>query len=368
MAKYPNDDLFESTKMSFGEHLEELRVCLFRALIGLMIGFGIGLLVGTYVVDFIQTPLRNAMINFHVEKAIKRLETDYGKEFSPAIRSFIRTYQVVPEDMYFEVNELKRVLSTVQNENPKPQPDAKTTPPAVEKSAAKSPEPADNPNVQIVGDKPSPPNGVVVQARVLHKLDLKVTSLRADEAFMIWMKAGFVFGAIISSPWVFYQVWMFVAAGLYPHEKRYVNIFLPMSLTLFLAGAALAFFFVFDPVLQFLFSFNDKMNIGIDARISEWLSFVLVLPLGFGLSFQLPLVMLFLNRIGLVSLNAYIEKWRIAILAVFVISMVLTPADPVSMLLMALPLSCLYFLGVGMCKWMPKGKNPFAEADEIATK
>ncbi len=137
---------------------------------------------------------------------------------------------------------------------------------------------------------------------------------------MIWIKAALVVGAIVSSPWVFLQIWNFVAAGLYPHEKNYVHIYLPFSLGLFLAGAALAFFFVFDPVLKWLFSFNKWMNIDPDPRISEWMSFVLMLPLGFGISFQLPLVMLLLERIGVMSVGSYLSKWRISILVIFVVS------------------------------------------------
>jgi sec-independent protein translocase protein TatC len=117
-------------------------------------------------------------------------------------------------------------------------------------------------------------------------------------------------------------------------------------------------------VLDFLFSFNKALNIDPDPRISEWLGFVLILPLGFGISFQLPLVMLFINRLGLVSLATYLEKWRIAILAIFVISSILTPADPISIFLMAIPLTLLYFLGMGLCKWMPRIRNPYAESSE----
>ncbi len=152
-----------------------------------------------------------------------------------------------------------------------------------------------------------------------------------------------------------------MAAGLYPHEKNYVNVFLPISLSLFLAGAMLAFFFVFDPVLDFLFSFNKWMNIDPDPRISEWLSFVLMLPLGFGISFQLPLVMLLLERIGVVTIASYLDKWRLAILVIFVVSMLLTPADPISMLLMAVPLTLLYFGGIALCRWMPRRRSPFGE-------
>src|SRR5690606_24772397 len=102
-------------------------------------------------------------------------------------------------------------------------------------------------------------------------------------------------------------------------------------------------------------------NIDPDPRISEWLSFVLFLPLGFGISFQLPLVMLFLQRLGIIAVEQYLQKWRIAVLAIFVIAMVLTPADPISMLLMACPLTVLYFGGIALCLWMPKNRNPYSE-------
>jgi sec-independent protein translocase protein TatC len=93
----------------------------------------------------------------------------------------------------------------------------------------------------------------------------------------------------------------------------------------------------------------------------------MVLPLGFGVAFQLPLVMLFLNRLGVFSIEAYLSKWRVAIMVIFVVAMVLTPADPISMLLLAVPLTLLYFVGVALCKWMPGGRgNPFGQVSEPA--
>jgi sec-independent protein translocase protein TatC len=183
-------------------------------------------------------------------------------------------------------------------------------------------------------------------------------SLSAAEPFMIWVKAGVVTGLIISSPWIFFQLWTFVAAGLYPYEQKYVYFILPFSLGLFLAGASLAFFFVFKPVLDFLFSFNARMGISPQPRINDWLSFVLLLPLGFGVAFQLPLVMLIVNRLGLVSIEMMLGKWRIAVMIIFFLSMVLTPADPVSMVMLAVPLTGLYFLGVGLCQWLNKPPPP----------
>ena len=192
-------------------------------------------------------------------------------------------------------------------------------------------------------------------------IDIRVQTLNAHEAFMIWLKAAFICGFLIASPWVFYQVWSFIAAGLYSHEKKYVGIYLPLSLALFLGGAALAFFFVFEPVLDFLFGFNRAMNIHPDPRISEWMGFVLFLPIGFGVAFQLPLVMLMLHRIGLISVDVFVAKWRVAVLVICIVSMLLTPADPISMLLMAVPLVVLYFFGIGLAIWMPRIKNPYSE-------
>ena len=180
---------------------------------------------------------------------------------------------------------------------------------------------------------------------------------------MIYIKAAFLFGAIISSPLVFYFLWQFVAAGLYPHEKRYVHVFLPFSIGLFLCGAMLAFFFVFPPVLNFFFGITKSMGQGLRPRISEWLSFVLMLPLGFGVSFQLPLIMLFLQRIGIFSVESYLSKWRIAVLLMAIASMVLSPGgDPYSMLMMLVPLIALYFGGIALCKWLPPNRGRAAHS------
>lgn len=207
----------------------------------------------------------------------------------------------------------------------------------------------------------------MVPIQIWNRIDVQPQSLTAIEPFLIWVKAGLILGMILSSPWVFFQLWSFVATGLYPHEQKYIYIFLPISMVLFFSGVSLAFFFVFEPVLTFLFSFNAQMGISPQPRITEWLNFVLLLPVGFGVAFQLPLVMLFLNRIGIFEVSDYLSKWRLAILVIFVVAMLLTPADPISMILLAVPLTGLYFLGVGLCRWLPRKDNPFEEADRSPT-
>ena len=384
MAKNPDADLFTGSTMSIGDHLEELRIALFRSVIGLMIGFGLGLLAANWVVDWIKSPLSSSLEKYYIDKSIDKLKAENGDEsVSPTMERFIRSHRLVYETQYVELNELARIRRLSDQyfqehpESPaksKPATEGQTEPDSTavrltstETKAEAEPgsEHVEEVAATIIGgEKLPPPGSALIMTRVGKPIQSVVKALNAQEVFMIWMKAGLVVGVVISSPYVFLQIWNFVAAGLYPHEKRYVHMYLPFSLGLFLSGAALCFYFVIPQVLDWLLTFNKQLNIDPDPRISEWLGFVLFLPLGFGISFQLPLVMLLLNRIGVLSVELYLAKWRIAVLVIFVISMVLTPADPVSMLFMAIPLTFLYFGGIGLCKWMPRGKNPFDAAYE----
>jgi len=351
MAKRRDEDLFKDTTMTFGEHLEELRTCLFRALAGLVLGFVVGLYFGGDFAEFIKTPLEEALGVYHLDvtaeaiwKHRKELEKDGYRlpDDEKELAQLLGENRLVFEEVY--VNPLE-VLKRLRDGYPEQYQDV--------------PLPDAPPEGQSLTESLQ---SIRLWRPVESKVD--VTNLSVHEPFMIYIKSSLLLGALMASPWIFYQIWSFVAAGLYPHEKRYIHLFLPMSLGLFLAGAATAFFFVFGPVLEFLFMFNRAMNIVPDIRVNEWWSFVLMLPLGFGISFQLPLVMLFLERIGVFDVEAYLSKWRIAVLVIFVISMMLTPADPTSMMLMAAPLTVLYFGGIAMCKWMPRAKSQFDELNE----
>lgn len=338
--------------MTFGEHLEELRTCLFKAVVGLAIGFLLGLTVGGWVVHQIQTPLEKALTSYYQKQSEEKLSTNgYWLEAAPESGGRLVAEGLLPELFYVEPSAL---VDQLQKAYPDRFDDLQApTPPTSRKIEPKELEPKQLRSSDLVP--------VLLWRRNEDNPRIRVTALSVHEAFTIWIKASLLVGVLLASPWIFYQIWNFVAAGLYPHEKKYVHVFLPFSLGLFLAGAGLAFFFVFEPVLTFLFRFNRMLGIEPDPRISEWLGFVLILPLGFGISFQLPLVMLFLERIGVMSIAMYLSKIRIAILVIFVIAMFLTPADPYSMLLMAIPLTFLYYGGILLCRVMPRRTSRFAE-------
>jgi Tat protein translocase TatC len=187
----------------------------------------------------------------------------------------------------------------------------------------------------------------------------QMTALGTYEMFRLYLLASMIVGLVLASPYVIYQLWLFIAAGLYPHEKKYVYQFIPISVFLFIGGVCFAFFFVFPFVLNFLFFFNAWMDVKPDLRISEWINFALLFPLGFGISFQLPLVMFVLERVGIFTLQQYLSRWKIAVFVIVILAFLLTPGDPGSMLLMAISLTILYFAGVFCCWQFPRKRGLF---------
>jgi sec-independent protein translocase protein TatC len=345
-------DLFEGSTMTFGQHLEELRVCLFRAIVGLALGCVVGLLVGGRVAEFIQTPVQNALVDYYkdltAKKSVDRAELAKLRAAGISPEGIQRFQEIIQK----HINNKDPVSYEVVLVDPKEPLGSLAAGPAETVRAEQSDAAAGEADL-----KP-----VIHYHRLADAPETHLKTFGTQEAFMIYLKASFLVGAILAGPWVFYQIWTFVAAGLYPHEKRYVHVFLPMSILLFLAGASTAFFLVFKPVLSFLLSFNTSLVTDLELRINEWVGFVLMMPLAFGVSFQLPLVMLFMERIGIFTVEAYLSSWRIAVLAIFVLALILTPSgDPYSMCLMALPLCVLYFGGVLLCRFLPRRASAFEE-------
>lgn len=327
------DDLFQNSKMSFGDHLEELRAALFKSLAAIAIGFLIGLYFAGDFIQFISEPLKVA-VDTH-------LLNDAQKDYIADMTARKEAGQPVPDDieaaakLYFDKKLAPKKVLIAHDQIGGPARDANED----GLMAITIYEP--------VADDPR-----------------RMIGTNVTQGFMVYIKAALVLGLIIASPWVFFFIWNFVAAGLYPHEKNYVFVFLPFSLGLFLAGASLAFFVAVGFVLNFLFKFYALLDIAPYPIINDWLSFILILPIGFGIGFQLPLVMLFLERIGVFTRQNYLKQWRIAVVVICILSTILTPADPGSMILMAVPLIILYFFGILLCRYMPKRKTPFGEMIE----
>jgi sec-independent protein translocase protein TatC len=170
--------------------------------------------------------------------------------------------------------------------------------------------------------------------------------LAPADAFVGYMKISLIAGLLLSSPWVFYQLWMFISAGLYPHEKKYIHVAVPFSAILFVTGA-LFFLFVVAPIsLSFFLKFGQFIKVEPNWTFQKYVSFMTILMLVFGIGFQTPIAIFFLNRTGIVSIAALKNSRKYVLLGVFVVAAVATPPDVISQITLAVPLYALFELGI----------------------
>ena len=185
------------------------------------------------------------------------------------------------------------------------------------------------------------------------------------EGFFTRMHIAFVAGVFVSSPVIFYQIWSFIAPGLYEEEKRHILPVAFMSAFFFISGGAFCYFVVFPQAFAFFVSYATDSIVAMP-KVSDYLSFVLKLILAFGLVFEMPLFAFFLARMGIITAELMRRVRRYAILGIFIVAAILSPPDVVSQLLMAAPMLVLYEVSIYVA--VAFGKKPPAEDDESEEK
>jgi sec-independent protein translocase protein TatC len=374
--EYP-DDIFDDTRMTFGEHLEELRMRMIRALMGLVVimlfgfvldsvGTAVGdkrIGVGRPMFDIITEPVETQVRDFYYRRNIKAQEEKLKDKPRSAEDEVDRVRKKLADNdnaLTALNEEERRILLGAPQDMPVVIP--------VEAFVPVFGPPKDGAPKEIattIKVYPGYISSLSNQGDALVGTKGYLTALSAQESLVVYFKVSIVCGIVLSSPWLLYQFWAFVGAGMYPHEKRYIRIIFLPSLVLFVSGVLLCQFVVLPGAVKALLKFNEWLNIDPDLRLNEWLGLALILPLVFGLSFQTPLVMIFLNRIGLFSAEDYLRKWRYAcfILALFAALVTPTP-DIVTMGYLFAPMFGLYLVGIAFCYYFP-GFDP-ADADEPA--
>ncbi|HKE88656.1 MAG TPA: twin-arginine translocase subunit TatC [Vicinamibacterales bacterium] len=184
------------------------------------------------------------------------------------------------------------------------------------------------------------------------------------EALMLYLKMAVLAGLLIASPGVMSQVWLFVAPGLYAHEKKMAVPFVLMSSFFFIVGAAFSHYVVFPLTWKFFLSFSSK-DLTFMPRVEPAFGLYVKLMLTFGLIFQMPTIVLFLARMGVITAKFLIKNFKYAILINFIIGAVLSPGtDPVGQVLLAAPMCLLYVISIGLAWMFGKKRTPaLAEAD-----
>ena len=173
----------------------------------------------------------------------------------------------------------------------------------------------------------------------------RLVFIAPTEAFIARIKIAFFGGLFLSVPFLLYHIWQFVRSALKDNEKGYVLIFGPLSLIFFALGATFGYFVIVPIGIKFLLSFATDLVVPM-ITISRYISFLGILTLAFGIIFELPLISLFLTRLGIVTPQFLSSKRKEALVFIFILAAVLTPPDVVTQCLMALPLIILYEVGI----------------------
>ncbi len=176
-------------------------------------------------------------------------------------------------------------------------------------------------------------------------IDLTLHFMGPAEAFMVKLKASFFAGMVFALPVIFYQIWKFVACALKKEEKESLRFFFPLSLGLFIFGMLMAYFVVLPMVLYFLVIVVGE---GLEPTLilSKYISLVVMCCLVFGLAFEMPVVIVLLTRLGIVTPSFLAHNRKYAILLIFIIAAILTPPDVISQLMLGLPMTALYEVGI----------------------
>lgn len=188
--------------------------------------------------------------------------------------------------------------------------------------------------------------------------------IEVTESVSVYMRVALLIGLIVALPWIFFQLFSFIGKGLKKSEKRGLLIAIPFATILFLVGGGFAFFVMLPASMRF---FTSLLEVNTTLRLSSYFGFVVNLIFWIGISFELPLLVFVLTRVGIVKPGFLTKGWRVALVAIAVLSAVITPTgDPVNMVIFMLPLFGLYLLSIGLSALAYKARRATeAESPEV---
>jgi len=323
----------EAATMTLGEHLEELRKRLIWALLGL--------LVTTIVTVIFAKQLLLNQLNAPYFAVARKLNREMAEKIADQIRTRRQKLKISPKELAEAVGISEKRLALIESGRSKSPPHESMLEPIEEELKLTD-------------------NELTSLARQV--METKFIAVKAISPFLTYFKVALLGGLILASPWVFYQLWMFVAAGLYRSERRIVHMGLPFSVVLFVAGAVFFLKIVAYAMLLFFLKFARWLNVAPYITLQNHIGLMVRMMVVFGLAFQMPLVVFILGKIGLVSVKTLSRYRRHVIVAMLIVAAVFTSPSPVDQILLAIPMWLLYELGVLMV-WMSERRRAQEEED-----
>ena len=183
-----------------------------------------------------------------------------------------------------------------------------------------------------------------------------------QETFLTYLKVSFFAAFFITCPFILIQIWKFIAPGLYKHEKIAIIPYLILTPVLFFLGGMLVYYLIMPLAIKFFLSFEStgyttNLPIQLEAKVNEYLSLIMKLIFAFGLSFQLPVILSLLARVGVVDSKFLKERRKYVVVIIFAAAAILTPPDPITQIGLAIPLLILYELSIFSVNIIEKNKN-----------
>tara|TARA_X000001036_G_scaffold225499_1_gene211016 strand:- start:628 stop:1392 length:765 start_codon:yes stop_codon:yes gene_type:complete len=199
-------------------------------------------------------------------------------------------------------------------------------------------------------------------AIIENNLDRRLIFTALHEAFLTYLKVAFFASIFITSPIFLTQIWKFIAPGLYKNEKQALLPYLIATPVLFLLGGVLVYYLIMPLAIKFFLSFESTAEVGsiaiqLEAKVNEYLSLIMRLIFAFGISFQLPVILSLLARIGIVDSSYLKTRRKYVVVIIFAVAAILTPPDPITQIGLALPLLILYELSILTVKLIEKKKD-----------
>jgi sec-independent protein translocase protein TatC len=323
-------------QMSFLEHLDELRKRLIRSMAFVLVAaFGCWFVSGA-IYTFLERPVTRALAEAQQQRKV-------------TIAGLNGELSTIPLGSLHQNDKLRFVFPELTQLGSASIPAGASVMARLDKDSQG--------NLGLFTDEPLTAGNGVVPKDVKLPIDLskayeklpdpnaKLIVTTALEPFALYVKVSLYAALVLSVPFLLWQIWAFVAPGLYPHERKYVTPFIALSSIFFILGTMVAYYLIFPPAAKYLLGLGQDFRLLLKA--DDYFDFIILLMLGMGIVFQMPAVTYILARIGLITAGWMLRVWRTAVIVILIVAAVLSPTNDVpNMLLFAAPMFALYAISI----------------------